>query len=68
MHRPSNVAKGIVKQGLSIDLGASIEVTWFEDDLEVLARAVAHRGRAVGRRRGSPALMLCSIGVYGMVS
>jgi hypothetical protein len=63
----SNVAKGIREAGQSIDPGVSIEVTRLEDHLEVW-RAPSRIVAALSGALGSLALMLCSIGVYGMVS
>ena len=63
----TNVAKSIREAGQSIDPGVSIEVTRLEDYLEVW-RAPSRIVAALSGALGGLALLLCSIGVYGMVS
>jgi macrolide transport system ATP-binding/permease protein len=60
-------AKSIRDAGRSIDPGVSIDVTRLEDYLEVW-RAPSRIVAALSGALGGLALLLCSIGVYGMVS
>jgi ABC-type antimicrobial peptide transport system permease subunit len=62
-----DVAKGIRDAARSIDPGVSVDVTRLEDYLEVW-RAPSRIVAALSGALGSLALLLCSIGVYGMVS
>jgi ABC-type antimicrobial peptide transport system permease subunit len=63
----TDVAKSIRNAGRSIDPGVSIDVTRLEDYLEVW-RAPSRIVAALSGALGALALLLCSIGVYGMVS
>ena len=63
----TDVAKSIRDAGRSIDPGVSIDVTRLEDYLEVW-RAPSRIVAALSGALGALALLLCSIGVYGMVS
>jgi macrolide transport system ATP-binding/permease protein len=63
----TDVAKSIREAGRSIDPGVSIDVTRLEDYLEVW-RAPSRIVAALSGALGALALLLCSIGVYGMVS
>jgi putative ABC transport system permease protein len=63
----TDVAKAIGDAGLSIDPGVSIDVTRLEDYLEVW-RAPSRIVAALSGALGGLALLLCSIGIYGMVS
>ena len=63
----TDVAKSIRDAGRSIDPGVSIDVKRLEDYLEVW-RAPSRIVAALSGALGSLALLLCSIGVYGMVS
>jgi macrolide transport system ATP-binding/permease protein len=63
----TNVAKSIRDAGRSIDPGVSIDVTRLEDYLEVW-RAPSRIVAALSGALSALALLLCSIGVYGMVS
>jgi macrolide transport system ATP-binding/permease protein len=62
-----DVTKGIRDAARSIDPGVSVDVTRLEDYLEVW-RAPSRIVAALSGALGSLALLLCSIGVYGMVS
>jgi ABC-type antimicrobial peptide transport system permease subunit len=59
--------KSIRDAGRSIDPGVSIDVTRLEDYLEVW-RAPSRIVAALSGALGALALLLCAIGVYGMVS
>jgi predicted permease len=63
----TDVAKSIREAGRSIDPGVSIDVTRLEDYLEVW-RAPSRIVAALSGALGALALLLCSIGVFGMVS
>ena len=63
----NNVAKGIRNAAQSIDPNVSIDVTRLEDYLEVW-RAPSRIVAGLSGTLGALALLLCSIGVYGMVS
>ncbi len=63
----TDVAKSIREAGRSIDPGVSIDVSRLEDYLEVW-RAPSRIVAALSAALGALALLLCSIGVYGMVS
>jgi macrolide transport system ATP-binding/permease protein len=63
----SDVAKGIRDVARSIDPNVSIDVTRLEDYLEVW-RAPSRIVAGLSGTLGALALLLCSIGVYGMVS
>jgi macrolide transport system ATP-binding/permease protein len=63
----TDVATSIRDVGRSIDPGVSIDVTRLEDYLEVW-RAPSRIVAALAGALGALALLLCSIGVYGMVS
>jgi predicted permease len=63
----SDVAKSIRDAARSIDPGIAIDVTRLEDYLEVW-RAPSRIVAALSAALGALALLLCSIGVYGMVS
>ena len=63
----TDTAKSIRDAGRSIDPGVSIDVTRLEDYLEVW-RAPSRIVAALSGALGALALLLCSIGVYGMVS
>jgi len=63
----TEVAKSIREAGQSIDPGVSIDATRLEDYLEVW-RAPSRIVAALSGALGGLALLLCSIGVYGMVS
>jgi macrolide transport system ATP-binding/permease protein len=63
----TDLAKSIRDAGRSIDPGGSIDVTRLEDYLEVW-RAPSRIVAALSGALGALALLLCSIGVYGMVS
>ena len=63
----SDVAKGIHDAAQSIDPGIAIDVTRLEDYLEVW-RAPSRIVTGLSGTLGALALLLCSIGVYGMVS
>ena len=63
----TDIATGIRDAGRSIDPGVSIDVTRLEDYLEVW-RAPSRIVTALSGALGTLALLLCSIGVYGMVS
>ena len=63
----TEVAKSIRETARSIDPGIAIDVTRLEDYLEVW-RAPSRIVVALGGALGTLALLLCSIGVYGMVS
>jgi predicted permease len=63
----SDVAKGIRDAAHSIDPGIAIDVTRLEDYLEVW-RAPSRIVVALSGALGALALLLCSIGVFGMVS
>lgn len=63
----TNVAKSIRDAGRSVDPEVSINVTRLEDYLEVW-RAPSRIVAALSGALGSLGLLLCSIGVYGMVS
>jgi macrolide transport system ATP-binding/permease protein len=63
----TDIAKSIPNAGRSIDPGVSIDVTRLEDYLEVW-RAPSRILAALSGALGALALLLCSIGVYGMVS
>ena len=63
----TDVAKSIRDAGRSIDPGVSVDVTRLEDYLEVW-RAPSRIVAALSGALGALALLLCSIGVYGMVS
>ena len=60
-------AKSIREAGRSIDPGVSIDVTRLEDYLEAW-RAPSRIVAALSGALGALALLLCSIGVFGMVS
>jgi macrolide transport system ATP-binding/permease protein len=62
-----DVAKGVRAAALSIDPNLSIDVTRLEDYLEVW-RAPSRIVAGLSGTLGVLALLLCSIGVYGMVS
>jgi predicted permease len=63
----TDVAKSIREAGRSIDPGVSIDVTRLEDYLEVW-RVPSRIVAALSGALGALALLLCSIGVFGMVS
>lgn len=63
----SDVAKGFRTAALSIDPNLSIDVTPLENYLEVW-RAPSRIVAGISGSLGVLALLLCSIGVYGMVS
>ena len=63
----TDIATSIRDAGRSIDPGVSIDVTRLEDYLEVW-RAPSRIVTALSGALGVLALLLCSIGVYGMVS
>jgi len=63
----TDVAKNIRDAAHSIDPGIAIDVTRLEDYLEVW-RAPSRIVAALAGALGALALLLCSIGVYGMVS
>jgi predicted permease len=63
----SDVAKGMRAAAHSIDPNVSIDVTRLEDYLNVW-RAPSRIVAALSGALGALALLLCSIGVYGMVS
>jgi len=63
----TDVATSIRDVGRSIDPGVSIDVTRLEDYLEVW-RAPSRIVAALSGALGALALLLCSIGAYGMVS
>ncbi len=63
----SDVAKGIRNAAQSIDPNVSIDVSRLEDFLEVW-RAPSRIVVGLSGALGTLALLLCSIGVYGMVS
>ena len=63
----SDAARGVRAAGLSIDPNLSIDVTRLEDYLEVW-RAPSRIVAGLSATLGVLALLLCSIGVYGMVS
>ncbi len=63
----TDIATSIRDAGRSIDPGVSIDVTRLEDYLEVW-RAPSRIVAALSGALGALALLLCSIGVYGMVS
>jgi predicted permease len=63
----TDVAKSIRDEEQSIDPGVPINVTRLEDYLEVW-RAPSRIVAALSGALGALALLLCSIGVYGMVS
>jgi predicted permease len=63
----TDVAKSIRDAAQSIDPAISIDVTRLEDYLEVW-RAPSRIVAALSGALGTLALLLCSIGVYGMVS
>jgi predicted permease len=63
----TDVAKSIRDLAQSIDPGVSVDVTRLEDYLEVW-RAPSRIVAALSGSLGALALLLCSIGVYGMVS
>jgi macrolide transport system ATP-binding/permease protein len=63
----SDVAKSIRDAAQSIDPNVSIDVTRLEDYLEVW-RAPSRIVTGLSGTLGALALLLCSIGVYGMVS
>lgn len=63
----TDVAKSIRDVAHSIDPGVSIDVTTLDDYLEVW-RAPARIVAALSGTLSALALLLCSIGVYGMVS
>jgi macrolide transport system ATP-binding/permease protein len=63
----SDVAKGVRAAAQSIDPNVSMDVTRLEDYLDVW-RAPARMVAGLSSTLGALALLLCSIGVYGMVS
>ena len=63
----TDVAKSIRDLAQSIDPGVSVDATRLEDYLEVW-RAPSRIVAALSGALGALALLLCSIGVYGMVS
>jgi macrolide transport system ATP-binding/permease protein len=63
----TDVAKSIRDAGRSIDPVVSVDVTRLEDYLEVW-RAPSRIVAALSGALGALALLLCSIGVYGMVT
>jgi len=63
----SDIAKSIRDAGESIDPNVSIDVTRLEDYLDVW-RAPSRIVAGLSGTLGALALLLCSIGVYGMVS
>ena len=63
----TDAAKSIRDAAQSIDPGVSVDVTLLEDYLEVW-RAPSRIVAALSGALGALALLLCSIGVYGMVS
>ena len=63
----TDAAKSLRDAAQSIDPGVSVDVTRLEDYLEVW-RAPSRIVAALSGALGALALLLCSIGVYGMVS